>query len=280
MDHMLPEMDGVEVTKILRSKGYMYPIVALTANAAGGVSRLFLENGFSDFISKPINPRKLDACLKTFIFEKQDSVVIEQARKKYPKQVSDSSKREISEQLRKSFLIDADRSIEVLESVLRSIDSLDEGLLKLYVIQTHAIKSALANIQKFNLSEKAGELEEAGRSREIMVIKDKTPKFLHDLREIVKLLSLRKKDKLINSVENYAATGKLMLEISEACESYDTQKEQEKIKILKEMPLTIETALVVDQIEKHLLFSDDEEAAELARQAAKDILKKAQEIKK
>ncbi|MCL2247900.1 MAG: ATP-binding protein [Oscillospiraceae bacterium] len=277
MDHMLPGMDGVEVTKILRSSGYTHPIVALTANAAGGISQLFLDNGFSDFISKPINPRKLDTCLRTFIFEKQSTEVIEHARAKFPKQKSENGKKDISEQLKNSFMIDAERSIEVLESVLRSVENLDEGLLKLYVIQTHAIKSALANIHKSNLSEKAGILEDAGRTRDIATIQNQTPEFLVELQEVVKLLSLRKKDESVKSVEDYTATGNLLLEISEACEAYDTQKEQELIKTLKKMPLTTETSRVVEQIEKHLLFSDDEEAAELAKQAANDILNKAQE---
>jgi len=274
MDHMMPGMDGVEVTKILRSRGYTHPIVALTANAVEGVSRLFLDNGFSDFISKPINPKKLDTCLKTFIFEKQDFNVIEQARADFPIQKSGDRKKEISEQLRKSFLIDADRSIEVLETVLQSVENLDEGLLKLHVIQTHAIKSALANIGNFNLSEKAGMLEGAGRSRDIATIRDQTPDFLHELREVVKSLSRRKKDKLLSSFEDYATTGRLLREISEACETYDTQREQDLLKALKEMPLTLETAMVVDKIEKHLLFSDDDEAAMLSKQAADDIQKK------
>lgn len=59
IDHMMPEMDGVELTNILRQSESDYlkyvPIVALTANAIKGVSDMFLSNGFTEYLSKPIN---------------------------------------------------------------------------------------------------------------------------------------------------------------------------------------------------------------------------------
>ncbi|MCL2575765.1 MAG: ATP-binding protein [Defluviitaleaceae bacterium] len=79
MDHMMPDMDGMEATKILRDMGYDRPIVALTANATVGAAKTFLDNGFSDFISKPIDTRKLDECLRKFI-------KAEEAEQEAPKQ--------------------------------------------------------------------------------------------------------------------------------------------------------------------------------------------------
>jgi CheY-like chemotaxis protein len=72
MDHMMPEMDGIEATRIIRNKiGSDYaktvPIVALTANALVGNKDMFLENGFSDFISKPIESDHLEAVLTKWI---------------------------------------------------------------------------------------------------------------------------------------------------------------------------------------------------------------------
>jgi len=71
MDYMMPGMNGVEATKVLRGMGYNRPIVALTANATIGVEQMFMDNGFSGFISKPIDPAKLDACLLEFIHNKR-----------------------------------------------------------------------------------------------------------------------------------------------------------------------------------------------------------------
>jgi signal transduction histidine kinase/FixJ family two-component response regulator len=67
MDHMMPEMDGVETTQRLRGLGYDAPIVALTANAITGSDKMFLENGFDGFISKPIDIRQLNAVLNKFV---------------------------------------------------------------------------------------------------------------------------------------------------------------------------------------------------------------------
>ena len=67
MDHMMPYMDGIETTKIIRDLNYLKPIVALTANAVVGQSEIFLQNGFNDFISKPIDTEKLNNILNNYI---------------------------------------------------------------------------------------------------------------------------------------------------------------------------------------------------------------------
>ena len=70
MDHMMPLMDGIETTKKIRSLGYSGVIVALTANALVGNAEMFKQNGFDDFISKPIDLRQLNAVLNTYIRDK------------------------------------------------------------------------------------------------------------------------------------------------------------------------------------------------------------------
>ncbi|MDR3265345.1 MAG: response regulator, partial [Synergistaceae bacterium] len=77
MDHMMPEMDGMEATRIIRNDiGAEYartmPIVALTANAVKGNEEMFLENGFDAFISKPIDVMQLDAVLNRWIRDRQN----------------------------------------------------------------------------------------------------------------------------------------------------------------------------------------------------------------
>ena len=67
MDHMMPEMDGIETTLRIRNlNGGQYgglPIVALTANAVSGMREAFLKNGMNDFLAKPIEIPKLHAVL-------------------------------------------------------------------------------------------------------------------------------------------------------------------------------------------------------------------------
>ncbi|GHU08458.1 hypothetical protein FACS1894151_04390 [Spirochaetia bacterium] len=72
MDHMMPEMDGIEAARIIRNEidsdyARTVPIVALTANALVGNKDMFLANGFNDFISKPIDSDRLVEVLARWI---------------------------------------------------------------------------------------------------------------------------------------------------------------------------------------------------------------------
>ena len=70
MDHMMPNMDGLETTKKIRELGYNHTIIALTANAVVGQQEIFLANGFDAFMSKPIDIRQLNDSLNKFIRDK------------------------------------------------------------------------------------------------------------------------------------------------------------------------------------------------------------------
>ncbi|MDR0653149.1 MAG: response regulator [Synergistaceae bacterium] len=70
MDHMMPGMDGIEATAAIRALGGRFealPIVALTANAVSGMREIFLANKFNDFLSKPIELKKLDELMHKWI---------------------------------------------------------------------------------------------------------------------------------------------------------------------------------------------------------------------
>lgn len=70
VDHMMPGMDGVEMIKQLKeeaSQNQDVPIIALTANAISGCRDFYLQNGFSEYLSKPIEPSKLEGLLIDFL---------------------------------------------------------------------------------------------------------------------------------------------------------------------------------------------------------------------
>jgi CheY-like chemotaxis protein len=71
MDHAMPDMDGIQAVRQLRDEGYKGKIVALTANAIVGQAEIFLQNGFDDFISKPIDIHRLDGVLNKYIRDKK-----------------------------------------------------------------------------------------------------------------------------------------------------------------------------------------------------------------
>jgi signal transduction histidine kinase/ActR/RegA family two-component response regulator len=70
MDHMMPDMDGIETTRRIRALGYKKPIFALTANALAWKQASFLENGFDGYIFKPIDIRQLNDSLNKYVRDK------------------------------------------------------------------------------------------------------------------------------------------------------------------------------------------------------------------
>lgn len=73
MDHMMPELDGVETTKLIRqSKDEEYrniPIIAMTANVVNDSKQMFLKNGFQDFLPKPVKVNDMGVILKRWLPE-------------------------------------------------------------------------------------------------------------------------------------------------------------------------------------------------------------------
>jgi signal transduction histidine kinase/CheY-like chemotaxis protein len=84
MDHMMPDMDGVEAVRVIREEiGTEYaknvPVIALTANAVAGNEQMFLRNGFQAFLSKPIDLTRLDLVMKHWIRDKMPAADSEEA---------------------------------------------------------------------------------------------------------------------------------------------------------------------------------------------------------
>jgi CheY-like chemotaxis protein len=76
MDHMMPDMDGVEATRYIRAKidseyARSIPIIALTANALVGSEEMFLNNGFQALIAKPIDIMRLDTMIGQYVRNKE-----------------------------------------------------------------------------------------------------------------------------------------------------------------------------------------------------------------
>ncbi len=71
MDHLMPEMDGIQTLHKLRedseSMNFLVPVVILTANAIQGSKEMYLEEGFSDFLLKPVVSEELEDCILRYI---------------------------------------------------------------------------------------------------------------------------------------------------------------------------------------------------------------------
>jgi len=75
MDHMMPGMDGIEATRLIREIDSDYarniPIIAFTANAVVGNQEMFLESGFQGFVFKPIELTQLDYAIVRWVYDEQ-----------------------------------------------------------------------------------------------------------------------------------------------------------------------------------------------------------------
>ncbi|MDR2304768.1 MAG: response regulator [Treponema sp.] len=84
MDHMMPDMDGLEAARIIRNEidsdyARKVPIVVLTANAIAGNREMFLASGFNDFIAKPIDIKQLDLVLNQWVRDIQSEETLWEA---------------------------------------------------------------------------------------------------------------------------------------------------------------------------------------------------------
>ena len=256
MDHMMPKMDGIATTQILRKMGYAFPIVALTANVVSGQQSMFLANGFDGFLSKPIDIRELDALLTGLIRDKQPPEVIEAARRErrdiatmneFPPPGDDN-------EVVKYFVLDVKNAINTLNPIVSKLPTLDDADLESYIIATHSMKSALANINEKKLSDFAHTLEEAGINRNIAAITNKTPAFFDALQALLRKFKLEETDSGVSmSDQDIAILREKLTIVKDACAKFDVRVAKTALAELKEKnwPRGINNAM--DEISLHLL---------------------------
>ncbi len=188
MDHMMPEMDGVETTGIIRGTDGEYykdlPVIALTANAVSGVREMFTSSGFNDFIAKPIELTALDRVLKRWLpankveapaagsYGKND-------RRKDARVSTENDGVNISVSKGLAYTGGNEESYyEILEMYVRKGEEKLEQIngfafvkdWKNYTIEVHALKSSSLSVGAIKLSELAKKLELAGKSGDYDVI--------------------------------------------------------------------------------------------------------------
>ncbi|MCL1828483.1 MAG: transporter substrate-binding domain-containing protein [Oscillospiraceae bacterium] len=271
MDHMMPKMDGIEATKIIRDMGYEHIIVALTANAVAGQAEIFLANGFSDFISKPIDIRQLNAVLNKYVRDKQPPEVIEAAKAGKREKEAGKPQGDAGGALKQTpaldprfaeiFVRDASKSLAVLDDLIKKGGALGEDDLRTYTINAHGMKSALANIGRSEMSSSAMKLEEAGRAGDTGVITEHTPAFLSSLRELLKELTPKKAENAAKGAEDEdrAHLFEKLAELKAACEALNKKEAKNIVSELREKNWSEATGDMLGNVAEHLLHSDFEE---------------------
>jgi PAS domain S-box-containing protein len=276
MDHYMPKMDGIEAVKIIRGLGYARPIVALTANALAGQAEMFMENGFEGFISKPIDIRQLNLSLNKLIRDKQPPEALEAARRQALNVNMSNSVlgkgQPPGSKLAAIFSRDAEKALARL-GALHSNEYRRTDDMEMFVINVHAMKSALANIGETELSAKAGKLEQAGRSQDIKAMMAGTPEFLEALRIVIeKNKPNEDEDEAAyeDSRDDLAYLGEKLLAVQKACGEYDKKTVKTLLAELEQKKWPRSVRELLDGIAEHLLHSNFDEIVKLARDYAEN----------
>jgi len=206
MDHMMPEMDGIEATASIRawekdSTRQQTPIIALTANAVVGMKEMFIENGFNDYLSKPIDVSKLDEILDRWLPEKGEIInKKEEIKNNMEQRIENKEQNQILAipgiDMQKGIAMTGGK-LDVYKNVLSFIyKDIEERLpllqktyetdLPLFTINVHALKSACANIGAMDASARALALETAGKDADMAFIRENLPIFIQQLTELSK----------------------------------------------------------------------------------------------
>jgi CheY-like chemotaxis protein len=212
MDHMMPGMDGIEATAAIRKweaeqrgknkypefpketpevspKGI--PIIALTANAISGMREMFLENGFNDYISKPIELNNLDetmalwlpaekrktgAGIKRETFSGESALRIPGVDVKKGINMTGGTEAGYRKVLAR-FCKDALERLPVFAAFPAERPDGDNDRLSIFTAQVHAIKSAAGTIGAAEVSAEAAVLEAAGKAGDLKTIGETLPGF-------------------------------------------------------------------------------------------------------
>ena len=194
MDHMMPVMDGVQTLQAIRAMednpSRNIPVIALTANAVVGAKEFYLNAGFEDYLSKPIEPEKLEDILiqylpKELVYLTDDEEISVE---------SDDDDNGLNEEKLTDMGINAANGLKYMggsrslyEKVLRDFREIlhekEEQLKSMlakedvsgYAIIVHALKGNARNVGADELAEEAFELEKKSKAGKLEEVEVQSP---------------------------------------------------------------------------------------------------------
>lgn len=187
MDHMMPELDGVETTRIIRRFHQEYndvPIIALTANAVEGTKERFCQEGMNDFVAKPIELRMLISKVRQWLpiekIQKAKGMAQPETKDAHivvgDLDVAYALKFLGTEELFWSVLKVYYKAIEKKAKLIKTLEEAENWTD--FTIEVHALKSSSKQIGAIALSERAAALEKAGNARDSEFIHKNTDRLL------------------------------------------------------------------------------------------------------
>jgi len=285
MDQMMPKMGGIEAVaniRALKSEDSYYknvPIVALTADAVFGTREMLLNNGFDDFLSKPIDTGKLAEILEKWIpKEKQKSPSPDDYKDLISQETEISNKIEIDGlntnigiastggnirsylNLLSTFHMDGTSKLEEIKTCIET------NKIPLYVTHVHALKSACRSIGAIDLSEAAAALETAGKKENLSYINDNNDAFLTNLETILNNINIALIEKAKESKKNHIDRNLLKTELSNlksALNDFDYFKIEDTVTNLQDYTQDADIGGTVKAILKNILIGEYEGAVSM-----------------
>jgi HPt (histidine-containing phosphotransfer) domain-containing protein len=283
MDHMMPEMDGMEATRIIREEiGSDYaktiPIIALTANAVIGNEEVFLKRGFQAFLTKPIDMLRMDAVLRQWVRHKELERGLAQ-----PEQMGIAGKAGRTGKADPEIdgldwaaglsRFGGDESIylSVIHSYLTNtaglldkIREVEEESLSGYAITIHGIKGSSYGIEARSIGKKAEELEYAAKAGNLDFVRQNNPLFIQAAEAFLVRLAtlsaaqdgdgkpsrLAPDEALLARMEEAAANFRIdiMEEVMNALEGFSYETQTELVSWLREQVDRMEFASICERL--------------------------------
>jgi len=278
MDHMMPDMDGIETADHIRALGTEYakkiPIIALTANAIHGTDQLFYAHDFQAYITKPIDMAELDLVIRKWVRdETRDDVPVLNAPV-YGDNYAPVTIEIPGVDTKKGLALyagDTGVYLALLRSyvtntpgLLEKLSIVSEETLPKYNISVHGLKGSSANIGAESIREAAFELEKISREGNLRGVWALNGKLIADTRIIVANIK--------TWLDQYDAAGEkkpvqkapdieLLKQLRQNCENYDIKGSDKILTILESVDYEKDSELI-QWLREKIENSDFSEAAE------------------
>ncbi len=286
MDQMMPEMDGIETTRRIRAMDDRYlrkiPIVALTANAIRGTREMFLENGFQDYISKPMDIALLEKVLraqlpKDFIhyIDKKDPTVrlgkeieIPNVNVEKGMETYGNSRSRYIQILRYIYDDGADQ-------IARMRRQLAEGKYDEYVFDAHALKGLARGIGAEILAELALEQEMAARDGNHLIVDEGAENLFKEYEMLLANIKYVFQQNNISLGEEKISVNKQAMEsdvltkqlqsLLESLEMLEQQEAEKKMKVILSYEIENDSRKILEEAKEAIRKFDYDVAEELVK---------------
>ena len=284
MDHMMPEMDGVETTRLLRENGIKTPIIALTANAVSGVKEMLLSAGMNDFLSKPILRSSLNTILQNWIpaeklrespsttgenaeasaGEEKDMVFWEKI--KHINEISMQDGLKTASGQKDMYKKSLAYMLQDLKNCPKKLQTfLADGDMHGFSIEVHGMKGSLANIGAREIAALAGDLENASNKKDIAFCTNTTPEFIYAAEKLMTALEdafveTRSEERPVIILPELRAVFEAM---TNAFKEMDVMTINNELKKLDAMDMSSTLQVKIEQIKDAVMVMDYDNAAEI-----------------